>query len=165
MEMRGRAGLPLWVLVFSAVNLLTSKAPWSSLTWTVTTYVFLKFLQGGGTGSTGRQAPAVSLTGLSPVTGIILTEGWAPGAQALLTEVSPNSPPLPPPGFVSNLRTFLWIRVQQFTSRRVELRLFSHLHELSLRWHLGRRTGEVLRIVDRGTSSVTGLLRCHAKGM
>uniref|UniRef100_A0A8C3YN15 ATP-binding cassette sub-family B member 6 n=1 Tax=Catagonus wagneri TaxID=51154 RepID=A0A8C3YN15_9CETA len=95
------------------VNLLTQSAPWSSLAWTVTTYVFLKFLQGGGTGSTG---------------------------------------------FVSNLRTFLWIRVQQFTSRRVELRLFSHLHELSLRWHLGRRTGEVLRIVDRGTSSVTGLL-------
>uniref|UniRef100_A0A8C9AQ76 ATP-binding cassette sub-family B member 6 n=1 Tax=Prolemur simus TaxID=1328070 RepID=A0A8C9AQ76_PROSS len=95
------------------VNLLTEKAPWSSLAWTVTTYVFLKFLQGGGTGSTG---------------------------------------------FVSNLRTFLWIRVQQFTSRRVELRLFSHLHELSLSWHLGRRTGEVLRIVDRGTSSVTGLL-------
>ena len=95
------------------VNLLTQNAPWSSLAWTVTTYVFLKFLQGGGTGSTG---------------------------------------------FVSNLRTFLWIRVQQFTSRRVELRLFSHLHELSLRWHLGRRTGEVLRIVDRGTSSVTGLL-------
>lgn len=63
---------------------------------------------------------------------------------------------------MSNLRTFLWIRVQQFTSRQVELRLFSHLHELSLRWHLGRRTGEVLRIVDRGTSSVTGLLRCQA---
>lgn len=95
------------------VNLLTNKAPWSSLTWTVITYVFLKFLQGGGTGSIG---------------------------------------------FVSNLRTFLWIRVQQFTSRRVELHLFSHLHELSLRWHLARRTGEVLRIVDRGTSSVTGLL-------
>ncbi|XP_023077340.2 ATP-binding cassette sub-family B member 6, mitochondrial isoform X2 [Piliocolobus tephrosceles] len=95
------------------VNLLTEKAPWSSLAWTVTSYVFLKFLQGGGTGSTG---------------------------------------------FVSNLRTFLWIRVQQFTSRQVELRIFSHLHELSLRWHLGRRTGEVLRIADRGTSSVTELL-------
>lgn len=65
---------------------------------------------------------------------------------------------------MSNLRTFLWIRVQQFTSRQVELRLFSHLHDLSLRWHLGRRTGEVLRIVDRGTSSVTGLLRCQARG-
>nr|KAF6495738.1 hypothetical protein HJG63_010130 [Rousettus aegyptiacus] len=108
-------GLNVLVPIFyrNIVNLLTEKAPWHSLAWTVTTYVFLKFLQGGGTGSTG---------------------------------------------FVSNLRTFLWIRVQQFTSRRVELRLFSHLHELSLRWHLGRRTGEVLRIVDRGTSSVTGLL-------
>lgn len=73
----------------------------------------------------------------------------------------PSKTSLAPPGFVSNLRTFLWIRVQQFTSRGVELRLFSHLHELSLRWHLGRRTGEVLRIVDRGTSSVTGLLRCQ----
>uniref|UniRef100_A0A8C9E2K1 ATP-binding cassette sub-family B member 6 n=1 Tax=Phocoena sinus TaxID=42100 RepID=A0A8C9E2K1_PHOSS len=108
-------GLNVLVPIFyrDIVNLLTQKAPWSSLVWTVITYVFLKFLQGGGTGSTG---------------------------------------------FVSNLRTFLWIRVQQFTSRQVELRLFSHLHELSLRWHLGRRTGEVLRIVDRGTSSVTGLL-------
>uniref|UniRef100_A0A667GHD5 ATP-binding cassette sub-family B member 6 n=1 Tax=Lynx canadensis TaxID=61383 RepID=A0A667GHD5_LYNCA len=108
-------GLNVLVPIFyrNIVNLLTEKAPWSSLAWTVITYVFLKFLQGGGTGSTG---------------------------------------------FVSNLRTFLWIRVQQFTSRQVQLRLFSHLHELSLRWHLGRRTGEVLRIVDRGTSSVTGLL-------
>ncbi|XP_004701676.1 ATP-binding cassette sub-family B member 6 [Echinops telfairi] len=108
-------GLNVLVPIFyrDIVNLLTEKAPWNSLAWTVSTYVFLKFLQGGGTGSTG---------------------------------------------FVSNLRTFLWIRVQQFTSRRVELRLFSHLHELSLRWHLGRRTGEVLRVVDRGTSSVTGLL-------
>ncbi|XP_037011376.2 ATP-binding cassette sub-family B member 6 [Artibeus jamaicensis] len=108
-------GLNLLVPIFyrDIVNLLTEKAPWNSLAWTVTTYVFLKFLQGGGTGSTG---------------------------------------------FVSNLRTFLWIKVEQFTSRKMELRLFSHLHELSLRWHLGRRTGEVLRIVDRGTSSVTGLL-------
>ncbi|XP_007520645.1 ATP-binding cassette sub-family B member 6 isoform X1 [Erinaceus europaeus] len=108
-------GLNVLVPIFyrDIVNLLTEKAPWNSLAWTVTTYVFLKFLQGGGTGSTG---------------------------------------------FVSNLRTFLWIRVQQYTSRRVELRLFCHLHELSLRWHLGRRTGEVLRVVDRGTSSVTGLL-------
>jgi len=30
---------------------------------------------------------------------------------------------------------------------------------LSLRWHLGRRTGEVLRIMDRGTNSVNNLLK------
>ncbi|XP_068102109.1 ATP-binding cassette sub-family B member 6 [Hyperolius riggenbachi] len=61
-------------------------------------------------------------------------------------------------GFVSNLRTFLWIRVQQYTNRQVQIRLFAHLHALSLRWHLGRKTGEVLRSVDRGTSSINSLL-------
>uniref|UniRef100_A0A8C6Z572 ATP-binding cassette sub-family B member 6 n=1 Tax=Nothoprocta perdicaria TaxID=30464 RepID=A0A8C6Z572_NOTPE len=61
-------------------------------------------------------------------------------------------------GFLSNLRTFLWVWVQQFTNRQVQVQLFAHLHGLSLRWHLGRRTGEVLRSVDRGTSSINSLL-------
>lgn len=61
-------------------------------------------------------------------------------------------------GFVSNLRTFLWIKVQQFTNRMVQLKLFGHLHALSLRWHLGRKTGDVLRSIDRGTSSINNLL-------
>ncbi|XP_063285369.1 ATP-binding cassette sub-family B member 6 [Pelobates fuscus] len=61
-------------------------------------------------------------------------------------------------GFISNTRSFLWIKVQQFTNREVQVRLFSHLHALSLRWHLGRKTGEVLRSVDRGTSSINSLL-------
>ncbi|MBN3314880.1 ABCB6 protein, partial [Atractosteus spatula] len=61
-------------------------------------------------------------------------------------------------GFVSNMRSFLWIRVQQYTNRLVQVRLFAHLHSLSLRWHLGRRTGEVLRSIDRGTSSINSLL-------
>lgn len=61
-------------------------------------------------------------------------------------------------GFVSNLRSFLWTHVQQYTSRVVQVRLFAHLHGLSLRWHLGRRTGDVLRSIDRGTSSVNNLL-------
>lgn len=29
---------------------------------------------------------------------------------------------------------------------------------MSLRWHLGRKTGEVLRIMDRGTDSINNLL-------
>ncbi|XP_028824899.1 ATP-binding cassette sub-family B member 6, mitochondrial [Denticeps clupeoides] len=61
-------------------------------------------------------------------------------------------------GFVSNMRSFLWIRVQQYTNRVVQVRLFAHLHALSLRWHLGRRTGDVLRSIDRGTSSINTLL-------
>ncbi|KAJ3584183.1 hypothetical protein NHX12_014679, partial [Muraenolepis orangiensis] len=61
-------------------------------------------------------------------------------------------------GFISNLRSFLWIRVQQYTNRVVQVRLFGHLHALSLRWHLGRKTGDVLRSVDRGTASINSLL-------
>ncbi|KFQ09415.1 hypothetical protein N330_07173, partial [Leptosomus discolor] len=62
------------------VNELTEGVPWHTLAWTVCTYVGLKFLQGGGAGSTG---------------------------------------------FVSNLRTFLWVWVQQFTNRQVHYIVFS----------------------------------------
>ncbi|TGZ51703.1 Uncharacterized protein DBV15_03914 [Temnothorax longispinosus] len=61
-------------------------------------------------------------------------------------------------GLLNNLRSFLWIRIQQYTTREVEVELFRHLHRLSLRWHLGRKTGEVLRIMDRGTDSINNLL-------
>lgn len=61
-------------------------------------------------------------------------------------------------GFLSNLQTFLWIPVEQYTTRRVQVKLFSHLHCLSLGWHLKRKTGEILRVVDRGTNSINNLL-------
>lgn len=61
-------------------------------------------------------------------------------------------------GLLNNLRSFLWIRIQQYTTREIEVELFRHLHSLSLRWHLNRKTGEVLRIMDRGTDSINNLL-------
>ncbi|XP_052869257.1 ATP-binding cassette sub-family B member 6 [Anopheles cruzii] len=61
-------------------------------------------------------------------------------------------------GLLNNLRSFLWIRIQQYTTREIELELFRHLHSLSLRWHLNRKTGEVLRVMDRGTDSINNLL-------
>ncbi|XP_028394776.1 ATP-binding cassette sub-family B member 6, mitochondrial-like isoform X2 [Dendronephthya gigantea] len=61
-------------------------------------------------------------------------------------------------GMLSNMRSFLWIKIQQYTSRAVQVRLFAHLHSLSLRWHLGRKTGEVLRMIDRGNTSTNILL-------
>lgn len=59
---------------------------------------------------------------------------------------------------LSNLRSYLWISVQQFTVKEIEVELYFHLHNLSMNWHLGRKTGEVLKVLDRGTSSVTSLL-------
>merc|ERR1711963_899225 len=61
-------------------------------------------------------------------------------------------------GLLNICRSFLWIRIQQYTTREIQVGLFSHLHALSLRWHLSRKTGEVLRIIDRGTSSINSLL-------
>ena len=62
-------------------------------------------------------------------------------------------------GLLNNARSLLWIQVQQFTTREIQVGLFKHLHGLSLRWHLGRKTGEVLRVMDRGTSSINGLMQ------
>ncbi|XP_038157303.1 ATP-binding cassette sub-family B member 6, mitochondrial [Cyprinodon tularosa] len=95
------------------VNELSAGGPWTSLISTVCIFTLLKFLQGGGAGTSG---------------------------------------------FISNLRQFLWIKVQQFTSRGVQVRVFSHLHGLSVRWHLERRTGDVVRSIDRGMSSINNLL-------
>jgi len=61
-------------------------------------------------------------------------------------------------GLLGNLRSFIWIKVQQYTSRSVQIQLFEHLHNLSLRWHLHRKTGEVIRMVDRGSTSIESLL-------
>lgn len=61
-------------------------------------------------------------------------------------------------GLLNNMRNLLWIKVQQYTEREVQVDLFAHLHRLSLRWHLSRKTGEVLRVMDRGTTSINSLL-------
>lgn len=61
-------------------------------------------------------------------------------------------------GIVSNVRSALWIRVQQETTRRCSVAVFDHLMHLSAAFHVNRKTGEVLRIIDRGTSSLSSVL-------
>ncbi|MEH6415462.1 ABCB family ABC transporter ATP-binding protein/permease [Pseudomonas sp. CGJS7] len=56
------------------------------------------------------------------------------------------------------LRGIVFARVLARTSREITLRVFSHLHALSLRFHLDRRTGAVTRDLERGMSSVSELL-------
>ena len=40
-------------------------------------------------------------------------------------------------GFLPNIRSFCWIQIQQYSSRRTMVQIFAHLHDLSLKWHLG----------------------------
>ncbi|KAI7900968.1 uncharacterized protein BX663DRAFT_475984 [Cokeromyces recurvatus] len=61
-------------------------------------------------------------------------------------------------GLVQAVQNWLWIPVGQFTTREISVKLFAHLHNLSLHYHINRKTGEVLRVVDRGTNSVVQLL-------
>ncbi|KAJ3215560.1 Homocysteine S-methyltransferase 1 [Clydaea vesicula] len=51
-------------------------------------------------------------------------------------------------GFLSGFEDYLWIPVGQATTKNISLKMFSHLHSLSLRYHLNRKTGEILRIQE-----------------
>ncbi|GAB3357756.1 ABCB family ABC transporter ATP-binding protein/permease [Lysobacter tyrosinilyticus] len=56
------------------------------------------------------------------------------------------------------LRGIVFARVTARTTRHVALQVFSHLHALSLRFHLNKRTGAVSRDLERGVSSISDLL-------
>ncbi|CAE6458694.1 unnamed protein product [Rhizoctonia solani] len=55
-------------------------------------------------------------------------------------------------GGLNALRNLLWVPVIQFSDRSLSQLAFDHLLNLSLAWHTRRKTGEVLRILDRGAS-------------
>ncbi|KAG2210102.1 hypothetical protein INT46_010307 [Mucor plumbeus] len=61
-------------------------------------------------------------------------------------------------GVLQSIQNWLWIPIGQYTTREISLKVFNHLHSLSLGFHINRKTGEVLRVMDRGTSSVVSLL-------
>ena len=58
----------------------------------------------------------------------------------------------------TELRQVVFARVMARTAREVTLQVFRHLHALSLRFHLQRRTGGVARDVERGGTAITDLL-------
>ena len=57
-----------------------------------------------------------------------------------------------------NLRNWIFERVGQEAARRLAENTFRHIHRLSLRFHLERRTGALTKIVERGTKSIDSML-------
>ena len=57
-----------------------------------------------------------------------------------------------------NIRNATFERVGQDATRRLSANVFEHLHGLSLRFHLERRTGAVAKVVERGTKSIDVML-------
>ena len=58
----------------------------------------------------------------------------------------------------TELREFLFARVTQRAVRTIALKVFRHLHALSLRFHLNRQTGGMTRDIERGTRGVNSLI-------
>jgi ATP-binding cassette subfamily B protein len=56
------------------------------------------------------------------------------------------------------LRDAVFAKVTQRAIRRVALKVFTHLHSLSLRFHLDRQTGGMSRDIERGTKGISFLL-------
>lgn len=67
----------------------------------------------------------------------------SPVSHPLLHASSPNS--RPPPAFPC---------LVQAAFRRISLDVFGHLLDLDHAFHLHRKTGQIMRILDRGTSSI-----------
>lgn len=94
-------------------------------------------LTGGGQGvDAGTLALAVP-------TGLILGYGTARVLSQLFGE----------------LRDAVFVKVGQHALRQIALSTFRHLHALSLKFHLERRTGGLSRIIERGTKGIDFLLR------
>jgi ATP-binding cassette subfamily B protein len=57
------------------------------------------------------------------------------------------------------LRDVLFASVGQNAVRKLALQTFEHLHRLSLRFHLSRRTGGLSRVIERGTKGIEAIVR------
>ena len=59
----------------------------------------------------------------------------------------------------NELRNLVFIRASVQIIQQVSIEVFSHLHKLSLGFHLNRKTGALSRDVERGTNAITYFLR------
>ena len=83
---------------------------------------------------------------------------WALGAGAVGLTVAYGMARLMTVGF-QQLRDAIFAAVGQRALRRLALETFTHIHALSLRYHITRKTGGLSRIIERGVKGVDFLLR------
>ena len=60
---------------------------------------------------------------------------------------------------MGELRDALFVRVGQRALRQLALETFTHIHRLSMRYHITRKTGGLSRVIERGVKGVDFLLR------
>ncbi len=92
--------------------------------------------------------------------GVTQDIGWLPVALTtpIMLVVGFNVARIIMIGF-NQLRDALFARVGQHAVRQLAYRTFVHMHQLSLRFHLARRTGGLSRIIERGTKGIEVIVR------
>ncbi|MBC7476477.1 MAG: ABC transporter ATP-binding protein/permease [Pseudorhodobacter sp.] len=61
--------------------------------------------------------------------------------------------------FFGEMRDWVFVRVGQRALRKLALETFTHIHLLSMRYHITRKTGGLSRVIERGVKGVDFLLR------
>jgi ABC-type transport system involved in Fe-S cluster assembly fused permease/ATPase subunit len=74
---------------------------------------------------------------------LICSYGIARGVSTLMTEAC----------------DLFFTKITQTSLRKSALEIFNHLHNLSLAYHLGRETGGLSRIIERGTKAIESFMR------
>jgi len=87
-----------------------------------------------------------------------LDAGWLVGIGAVGLTIAYGMARLMNNGF-QQLRDAFFAAVGQRALRQLALETFTHIHALSLRYHLTRKTGGLSRIIERGVKGVDFLLR------
>src|SRR5579885_72786 len=62
-------------------------------------------------------------------------------------------------GALTQLRDGVFAKVAMHAVRRLATRTFIHMHELSLRFHLERKTGGLTRVLERGRNGIETIVR------
>ena len=96
----------------------------------------------GGRDGLGKEAAVPTGIWAAPAL-MILLYGATRIAMALLTQV----------------RDGLFAKVAMHAVRRLALQTFQHMHQLSLRFHLERKTGGLTRVLERGRNGIEELSR------
>ena len=66
------------------------------------------------------------------------------------------------PGALTEIRAAVFTPVSEFAQRLIGLKAFGHLHELSMRFHLDRKTGGLSRAIERGTRALQQIIGLFA---
>ncbi len=102
--------------------------------------------------------PFLYKAAVDTLTGDTVDPAWALGLGAVGLTVAYGVARLMNVGF-QQLRDAIFAAVGQRALRQLALETFSHIHALSLRYHITRKTGGLSRIIERGVKGVEFLLR------